>query len=437
MAADGTAGNDRTEETEGAGRTGAPPSRALAGLDAIKDGLADLYRDLHARPELSFEEHRTAAEAARRAASYGYEVTEGVGGTGVVAVLENGPGPTVLLRADMDALPVTERTGLPYASRTEGVMHACGHDMHVTCLLGALQLLADARADWSGRIVGVFQPAEEIAQGAQVMVDDGFYARFGTPDVVLGQHVAPFPAGLVGVHAGPAFAATDALRVRLFGKGAHGSRPEASIDPVVMAASTVMRLQTIVSREIAGTETAVVTVGSLQAGTKDNIIPDEAELKVNIRTYTPEVRARVLAAVERIVKGEAATAGAEKEPEITEIDAFPVLCNDAAAVERTAAAIGDVIGADRVLDPGPVTGSEDVGHFATSAERDIPLCYWLFGGADPEKVAAAQRGGTFERDIPSNHSPFFAPLVEPTLSTGVTALTTAALAWLDGARPAK
>ncbi|MFE0174071.1 amidohydrolase [Streptomyces sp. NPDC059002] len=408
------------------------PTSALRGLDAVKDDLAALYRDLHAHPELSFEEHRTAAEIARRATSYGYEVTPGVGRTGVVAVLDNGEGPTVLLRADFDALPVTERTGLPYASRTEGVMHACGHDMHVTCLLGALKLLADARADWSGRILGVFQPAEETAQGARAMVDDGFYERFGTPDVVLGQHVAPLPAGMIGAHPGPAFAATDALRVRMFGKGAHGSRPEASIDPVVMAASTVMRLQTIVSREIAGGETAVVTVGSLRAGTKDNIIPDEAELQINIRTYTPEVRTRVLAAVERIVKGEAITAGAEREPEITEIDAFPVLDNDAAAVERTVAALGAVIGADRIIDPGPVTGSEDVGYFATSAERRIPLCYWLFGGVDPAEVAAAQKAGTFERDIPSNHSPFFAPLVGPTLDTGVTALTTAALAWLGG-----
>ncbi|MEU1330675.1 amidohydrolase [Streptomyces sp. NPDC005865] len=444
---------------------------ALHGLDAIRDDLADLYRDLHAHPELSFEEHRTAAEVARRAASYGYEVTTGVGRTGVVAVLTNDgakpdggaephgcvkrnsgaepdsrpepadrtpqppAGPTVLLRADMDALPVAERTGLPYASRTDGVMHACGHDMHVTCLLGALKLLADARGDWSGRIVAVFQPAEEAGQGAQVMVDDRFYERFGTPDVVLGQHVAPLPAGMIGAHPGAAFAATDALRVRLFGKGGHGSRPETTIDPVVLAASTVMRLQTVVSREIAGGETAVVTVGSVRAGTKHNIIPDEAELQLNIRTYTPEVRTRVLAAVERIIRGEAATAGAEKEPEITEIDTFPVVTNDADAVDRTMAAISAVLGTERVVDPGQVTGSEDVGIFATAAQGQVPLCYWLYGGADADEVIAAQRAGTFERDIPSNHSPTFAPLIEPTLTTGVTALTTAALAWLDGGRP--
>ncbi|WTO66454.1 amidohydrolase [Streptomyces sp. NBC_00212] len=400
----------------------------MRGLDAIRADLAALYRDLHAHPELSFAEHRTAAEVADRAREFGCEVTTGVGRTGVVAVLKNGPGPTVLLRADFDALPVRERTGLDYASTVDGVMHACGHDMHVTCLLGALKLLADSRSLWSGTVLGVFQPAEEIAQGARAMLDDGLYERFGTPDVVLGQHVGPFPAGLVGAHAGPAFAATDGLKVVMYGKGAHGSRPETSVDPVVMAASTVLRLQTIVSREIPGGETAVVTVGALNAGTKDNIIPDEAELKINIRTYKEDVRARVLAAVERIVRGEAAVAGAEREPDITGIDSFPVVVNDADAVARTMAAVGAVIGEDKVLDPGPVTGSEDVGLFGT--EAGVPVCYWLFGGADAEAFGAAFAAGTLDQDIPSNHSPFFAPLVEPTLTTGVTALTTAALAWL-------
>ncbi|MFI6683693.1 amidohydrolase [Streptomyces sp. NPDC050485] len=401
----------------------------MRGLDAIRDDLAGLYRDLHAHPELSFAEHRTAAELARRAREFGYEVATGVGRTGVVAVLANGPGPTVLLRADFDALPVRERTGLDYASTVEGVMHACGHDMHVTCLLGALKLLADARSLWRGTVLGVFQPAEELGQGARAMVEDGLYERFGTPDIVLGQHVAPFPAGMVGAHAGPAFAATDALKVVMYGKGAHGSRPEASVDPVVMAASTVLRLQTVVSREVPAGETAVVTVGALHAGTKDNIIPDEAELRLNIRTYKDEVRAKVLGAVERIVRGEAVVAGADREPDITEIDSFPVLVNDADAVARTMAAVGAVLGADKVLDPGPVTGSEDVGLFATAAQ--VPLCYWLFGGVDAEEFGAAFAAGTRDRDIPSNHSPFFAPLIEPTLTTGVTALTAAALAWLD------
>ncbi|KOG91597.1 amidohydrolase [Streptomyces varsoviensis] len=412
----------------------------LDGLDGIKEPLADLYRDLHAHPELSFAEHRTAAEVARRAASYGYEVTTGVGRTGVVAVLRNGEGPTVLLRADFDGLPVREQTGLPYASTATGtdpegkevpVMHACGHDMHVTCLLGTLQLLAQGRAHWSGTVLGVFQPAEELGQGARAMVADGLHERFGAPDVVLGQHVVPMPAGMVGCHPGPAFSATDTLRVRLYGRGGHASRPETTVDPVVMAAATVLRLQTVVSREVAGGDTAVVTVGSIQAGSKDNIIPDEAEIKVNIRSYTEAVRTRVLAAVERIVRAEAAASGAEREPDIEPVDAFPVMVNDADATRRTMAAIGAELGEDSLLAPGPLTGSEDVGILATSA--GAPLCYWLFGGIDPKTYEAARQAGTSDQDVPSNHSPFFAPVIEPTISTGVTALTAGALAWLGQA----
>ncbi|MER5303318.1 amidohydrolase [Streptomyces lasiicapitis] len=408
-----------------------PAAAALAGLDAALGELTDLYQDLHAHPELSFEEHRTAAEIVRRAEVYGYDVTPGVGRTGVVAVLDNGVGPTVLLRADFDALPLVERTGLPYASRTEGVMHACGHDMHVTCLLGALKLLADARDGWRGRIVAAFQPAEEIGEGARSMVDDGFFERFGTPDVVLGQHVAPLPTGMVACHAGAAFAATDSLKIVMYGKGAHGSRPETSVDPVVMAAATVMRLQTVVSREVPAGETAVLTVGSLRAGTVDNIIPDEAELRLSVRSYKEDVRARMLAAVERIVRGEARVAGAEREPEFTALDAFPVLVNDDTAVARTMAAIGAVLGDGKVTDPGPITGSEDVGIFGTAAKA--PLCYWLFGGCDPATYAAAAAAGTLDRDIPSNHSPRFAPVAEPAITTGVTALTAAALEWLGRA----
>ncbi|MER6631077.1 amidohydrolase [Streptomyces sp. NPDC000987] len=406
--------------------------RVLAGLDAaLVQRLEALYRDLHAHPELSFEEHRTSTTVARRARESGYEVTEEVGRTGVVARLVNGRGPTVLLRADFDALPVTERTGLPYASTNRGVMHACGHDVHATCLLGAMTLLAAARGEWSGTALAVFQPAEELGQGAQAMVDDNLYARFGTPDIVLGQHVMSIPAGTVACHPGLAFAATDALRVRMFGRGAHASMPEAAIDPVVMAASTVMRLQTVVSREIASKDRAVVTVGALQAGTKDNIIPDEAELQLNIRTHTPQVRATVLDAVERIVRGEAAAAGAPRGPEISTMHTFPLMVNDEDACTRTMSAIGDVIGHDRLTDPGASSGSEDVGIFGTSA--DVPVCYWLLGGIDPDVYAKADAAGTRIRDIPQNHSPFFAPVMQPTLVNGVTALTAAALAWLGPA----
>ncbi|HEX3590703.1 MAG TPA: amidohydrolase [Pseudonocardiaceae bacterium] len=409
----------------------------LTGLPTARAGLVGLYRDLHTHPELSWAETRTAAEVARRLTALGADVTTGVGRTGVVGVLRNGSGPAVLLRADMDALPVAEQTGLPYASavRVTGengdqvpVMHACGHDMHVTCLLGALDLLAQGRNEWTGTVVAAFQPAEEVGGGAQSMIDDGMFDRFGTPEVVLGQHVGPLPAGVAGAHAGPAFAATDSLAVRMYGRGGHGSRPETTIDPVVMAASTVLRLQTVVSREVAGTDTAVVTVGTLRAGTKDNIIPDFADLTVSIRSYTPQVRDRVLTAVHRIIRAEATASGAELEPDIVELDSFPVLFNDPAATERTMSALRTALPAEQVLDPGPVTGSEDFGLFGTAA--GAPSCYWLFGGVDPAAFQAADEAGTRDRDIPSNHSPFFAPLAEPTVDTGVTAMVGAALGWL-------
>ncbi len=412
-------------------------SRVLGRLTGIRPRLEALYQDLHAHPELSFAETRTAGVVAEELRRLGFEVMTGVGRTGVVGVLANGAGPRVLLRADFDALPVRERTGLAYASTATGtdpdgnevpVMHACGHDMHVACLLGALDLLAEAKESWTGTVVAVFQPAEELGEGARAMVDDGLFARAGTPDVVLGQHVAPVPAGMIACRPGAAMAAGDALRVRMFGRGAHGSRPEMAIDPVVMAASTVLRLQTVVSREVAGGDTAVVTVGAINAGTKDNIIPDEAELKLNIRTFTPEVRSTVLAAVTRIVNAEAAASGAGREPEITPIGSFPALVNDAGAVERTLAAMRAQFGEQAVIDPGPVTGSEDCGLLATAA--GAPLCYWFFGGVDPAAFETAERNGTLGRDVPSNHSPFFAPVIDPTLSVGVRAMTVAALAWL-------
>ncbi|MGW0664194.1 amidohydrolase [Streptodolium elevatio] len=407
-------------------------------LAEIHPRLEALYKDLHAHPELSFAETRTAGVVAEELEGLGFEVTTGVGRTGVVGVLANGAGPRVLLRADFDALPVKEQTGLDYASTVTAtgpdgdevpVMHACGHDMHVACLIGALDLLAGARDSWSGTIVAVFQPAEEVGSGAQAMVDDGLFDKVGPPDVVLGQHVAPVPTGMIACHPGAAMAATDALRVRMFGRSAHGSRPEAAIDPVVMAAATVMRLQTVVSREIAGGDTAVVTVGALNAGTKDNVIPDEAELKLNIRTYTPEVRATVLGAVSRIVNAEAEAAGAERTPEITPLDTFPVLVNDPAAVKRTTGALRAHFGEDAVVDGGPATGSEDCGVLATAS--GAPICYWYFGGTDPAAFETAVKNGTAGRDIPSNHSPFFAPLINPTLDIGVQAMTVAALAWLD------
>ncbi|GAA4870679.1 amidohydrolase [Saccharopolyspora cebuensis] len=409
-------------------------------IDDIHEDLVALYQDLHAHPELSFAEHRTAAEVARRLDALGLEVTSGVGGTGVVGVLRNGAGPTVLLRADFDALPVAERTGLPYASTARGtgpdgddvpVMHACGHDMHVTCLLGALDLLTGSRERWSGTVVAVFQPAEEIGAGARAMLDDGLLERFPKPDVCLGQHVFPFPAGSVAWVSGPSMSAADGIKITLHGRGGHGSQPQSSVDPVVMAAATVLRLQTVVSREVAPLDTAVVTVGSVKAGTKDNIIPDQAEIRVNIRSFTEPVRTQVIEAVHRIVRAEAAASGADREPDFEPLVDFPVLVNDPAATDRTVAALRARLGDEQVRETPPLMGSEDVGLFGTAA--DVPTVYWMFGGADPELYAKAKAAGTLNRDVQSNHSPFFAPVIEPTLTTGITAMTTAALEWLDGA----
>ncbi|WP_307858889.1 amidohydrolase [Microbacterium esteraromaticum] len=406
--------------------------------NALLEDLAGVYRDLHAHPELSFAETRTAGIVAERLRALGFAVTEQVGRTGVVGVLQRGTGATVLLRADMDALPVAEQTGLPYASTVTAlrdgkdvpVMHACGHDMHVTALLGALTALA-TQDDWSGRIIAVFQPAEEQGAGARAMVDDGLYDRFGTPDVVLGQHVAPLPAGAIGLRPGASFAASDALRITLYGRGGHGSRPEATIDPVVLAASVVLRLQTIVSREIPGTDTAVLTIGSIHAGDAANIIPDSAELQVSIRTFDTAVRRRVLDAVERIVRGEAITAGADRAPLIEAMHSFPAVVNDPAAVERVRGALASDLAGVMVVDPGVVTGSEDVGILA--AETGAPCVYWLLGGADPAEFAGRTTVAELAArviELPSNHSPLYAPVIMPTLAVGVRALTAAARNWL-------
>ncbi|WGY00708.1 amidohydrolase [Nocardioides sp. QY071] len=403
------------------------------------DALVATYEDLHRHPELGRQEHRTSGIVAEQLRALGYDVTAGVGGTGVVGVLERGQGSTVLLRADMDALPVLEDTGLAYAStatatnaadETVPVMHACGHDIHTTCLLGAAAELAGDEG-WQGRLLLVFQPDEEGGGGAQAMVDDGLFERFGTPDVVLGQHVAPVPVGVLGVRAGPAFAASDALRITLYGSGGHGSRPEATIDPIVMGAGLVQRLQTVVSREVAATDTVVVTVGSFHAGSAPNVIPDSAVLGLSVRTADERVRAKVLATIERMIRAEAVAVGATREPEIEALTSFPPVVNDEAACERVREAFG---AAARwvVVDPGPVTGSEDVGILAEAA--GAPCAYWLLGGADPALFAGAtsvEQIRDLVADLPSNHSPRYAPLAGPTLESGVAALVTAARSWLS------
>ena len=389
----------------------------------------EVYEDLHRHPELSFDEHRTAGIVADALRDFGFEVETGVGRTGVVGVIRNGDGPTVLVRADMDALPVTEQTGLPYSSSVEGVAHACGHDLHVTCLLAACEELAASRSTWSGTLLAVFQPAEELIVGARAMLDDGLYERYGRPVVVLGQHVAPLPAGVIGLHTGPAFAAVDGLSITLHGTGSHGSSPHTTVDPVVMAASTVMRLQTVVSREVNPKDMAVVTVGRLSAGTKSNIIPPVATMDVSVRTYDEAVRSRVLGAIERIVNGEAASAGAPRDPEIRHLERCDAVVNDGDACEATRPALAST-GA-LVIDPGSVAGSEDVGLFAT--EADCPCVYWLLGGADPshfEGLSTVREFGEKVATLPSNHSPAFAPVPEPTITLGTAALVAAARHWL-------
>ncbi|WP_417554924.1 amidohydrolase [Microbacterium sp.] len=399
--------------------------------------LESLYIDLHRNPELSFQETRTAGIAAGHLQDLGLEVTEGVGTTGVVAVLRNGSGPTVWLRADMDALPVTEETGLPYASTATGtdpdgeqvgIMHACGHDMHVTAMIGAVEQLVAQRAEWSGTAVIVIQPAEELGAGARAMLDDGALDRFPRPDVVLGQHVGPLPAGTVGLRPGPQMSASDGLKVVLHGRGGHGSRPESTIDPIVMAASTIMRLQTVVSRETDPALPVVVTVGSVHAGTKNNIIPADATLQLSLRYPNDEVREKVLKKVERVIRTESAASGAEREPDIDTLHTLPATINDADAAARATAAFQAAFGEQAVLDTGLITGSEDVSWFARDA--GVPLVFWFWGGAEPAAFGAAMARGTVEEDIPTNHSPFFAPVIHPTIEVGVKALVTAAREFL-------
>ncbi|TAM10124.1 MAG: amidohydrolase [Nevskiaceae bacterium] len=412
-----------------------PPIEA-GKLRALLPGLEALYADIHAHPELSMQETRTAGLAAERLRTAGFEVTTGVGKTGVVGLLRNGNGPTVMLRADMDALPVREATGATYAStvtatdaegNTVPVMHACGHDLHVTWLAGAAAFLSQTRAAWKGTVMAVFQPAEETAAGAQAMIDDGLFQRFPRPDVVLGQHVMVGPAGTIGGRIGTITAAADSFQIRLFGRGAHGSMPQASIDPIVMAAATVLRLQGVVAREIAPTEAAVVTVGVLQAGTKENVIPDEAIIKLNVRTFDAGVRARVLAAITRIVNAEATASGAPRPPEITPLDNYPLASNDAAATQRVAAAFRAHFSAERVLTTGPASASEDFGAFGT--QWGVPSVFWFVGGTDPDLYAKAKAANRLN-DLPTNHNPGFLPVLHPTLEMGVETLVIATRAWL-------
>lgn len=408
----------------------APSAELLRDLEAV-------YKDLHANPELGMQETRTAKIAADWLRKQGFEVTEKVGGTGVVGVLRNGEGQTVLLRADMDALPMKEDTGLPYASKKVAkdpssgmdspVAHSCGHDVHVTWLMGVARMLAEHRKNWRGTVVAVFQPAEETGTGARAMIEDGMVKRFPKPAVVMGQHVMPLRAGNIGTRVGLLLSQSDSLEVKLFGRGGHGSSPEKTVDPVVMAAASVMRLQTIVAREVGITQGAVVTVGALQAGSSGNIIPNEALLRLNIRTFDDAVRKTVLDSIRRIVNAEATASNAPKPPVFTEQGRFPPTYNDKVATPKVVAALKSRLGEDQIGEIVPASASEDFSWFARA--WDVPAVYWAVGGTDPKLYdRLAKEGRTNE--IPSNHSPQFAPVITPTLRRGVEAMLAAASPWL-------
>ena len=407
----------------------------LVGYGGLQAAQEAFYRDLHQHPELSHQEQRTAQRVAGQLREYGCTVQAGIGGTGVVGVLSNGGGPTVLLRADMDALPVKEDTGADYASTVTAqdadgnevpVAHACGHDIHVSCLLGMTKLMADHPGQWNGTLLALFQPAEETGDGAQGMVDDGLLTRIPAPDVALAQHVLRGIAGTAGTRSGPFLSAADSLKITVYGRGGHGSMPQNTVDPVVLAAMIVVRLQTVVSREIAPTQTAVLTVGSSQAGTTSNVIPDRAVLQLNLRSYSQQTRQRMLAAIQRIVRAECQAAGSPQDPDFEALDSYPLTDNDADTTRRVAASLGAYFG-DRALQWDQQTASEDFSNIPRSAGN--PYAYWAIGGTDAQTYRAAEKDGRLD-DLPANHSPKFLPVLQPTLRTGTEALTTAALAWL-------
>lgn len=417
------------------------PDSVRAAADREYASLFDLYKHLHTHPELSFHEEQTAARVAGELRAAGYEVASGVGGHGVVAVLRNGAGPTVLVRADLDALPVKEQTGLPYAStvttkddggREVSVMHACGHDMHMTVMIGTARMLKALRDRWQGTLVLIGQPAEERASGARRMLADGLFTRFPRPDYCLAAHVsADVPAGSVSCVEGYALANTDSVGITVRGVGGHGAFPHKTKDPIVLAAQTVLALQTIVSREIPPGDAAVVTVGSIHGGTKANIIPDEVRLELTLRSYTEEVRLQTIEAIRRITRGLALAAGLpEDRMPVVEVGAQPTRAtyNDPKLAQRLASVWRAWLGSEKVLAGKPVMGAEDFGEFGRT-EPKIPICIFWIGAVSPE--AMKEKSGAAV-SLPSLHSPLFAPLPEPTLKTGVTAMTAAVLELVGG-----
>jgi amidohydrolase len=398
--------------------------------------LRALYEHLHAHPELSNMEVETAARMARELRAAGVEVTEGVGGRGIVGVLRNGAGPTVLLRADMDALPVKEETGLPYASRAvvkdhagrdQPAMHACGHDVHMTSLVGAARTLSALRARWAGTIVFVLQPAEEIVEGARAMLSDGLYTRFPKPDAALALHTdAWMPAGQVGYGEGPFMSGVSSVDIVVRGIGGHGSAPHTAKDPVVLAAQIVIALQTIVSREVKPGVRAVVTVGTVAGGAKRNIIPESVKLELSLRAFDPQVMQQLIAAIQRIVAGTAQAAGmpADRMPTVTVTpESSDPVVNDVPLTQRLARTFTDWFGAERVSAIEPLNAAEDFTYFGRTAER-VPIVLWRIGATAPTLLADAARTGV---PAPSNHNPRFAPVAEPTITAGVTSMAAAVL----------
>ncbi len=416
---------------------GEPPLRAE--VEPHLAALVEVYRDLHQHPELAFEEKRTAALLARALRELGFEVTEGVGKTGLVGVLRNGEGPTVMLRTELDALPLLEKTGLPFASRATSaqaggsavpVAHACGHDLHMTGWLGAARVLAQTRERWRGTLLFVGQPAEETVSGARAMLDDGLLTRFPRPSFALSMHDdATLPAGVVGYHAGAFRAGSDEVDITLFGRGGHGARPHAATDPVVMAARTVLGLQTVVSRENDPLSPAVITVGTLHAGTKVNIIPDQAALGLTVRYFTPQTRTRLLAGIERQARGEAIAAGAPQPPEIVDHEQVAPVVNDAALIERVARALERALGPERVVEMPALMTSED---FAEFQRAGLPAVLLHVGAARPAALAAAKAEGRF---LEGPHSPTWAPDVEGALPWLAAAEVAALRAFLGAAAP--
>jgi amidohydrolase len=400
-------------------------STASQQVERVYPDAYALYLDLHENPELSAHETRTAAKLAGRLRSLGYEVTEHVGGTGIVALLKNGAGPTVMLRTELDALPVEEKTGLAYASKVRSkddaghdvpVMHACGHDLHMAAIVGTAAIMARSQDTWHGTLMLIGQPAEETIGGAKAMLADGLLARFPKPDVAVAMHVGnTLAAGTVGITSGVYNTNADSLRITIYGKGGHGSAPQTAIDPIVIAARTILALQTITSREVKPGELSVVTVGYLQAGTKNNIIPDQAEMGLTVRTRNTEVRRQVLAAISRITNAEAEAGNTPRPPLIVHDQATDVVYNDPSLAERMRSVLEATLGPGKVVIEEPITGSEDFSFFTA---QGIPGFYFSLGGADPEKFAQAKGSGT---TLPSNHSPLFAPDVDPALHTGITA----------------